>query len=271
MDDNPILIHMHIPKCAGQWLDAVLQRVLERTGRARLCNFGAAANVLYLEDPRFKGKVEVFAEEIQKRRGVRVISSQKFMHEFPETLGGRPVQYTCMLREPGEQLLSFLRYSIAGYGSFQEGFQTKLPEGLGDMSLKDAAIKLINERPGLVTHFLPIRHLSATQDQAEAFENLDKIHFVGTVDRSEELVSRLCHWFDPALCVESVLPEGRVNASPDERNENGEVRELAEFAEYLEWEPVKISRLLWERVRDRQGSVSVESVESVGSVEPRAC
>ncbi len=243
---------MHIPKCAGQWLDSVLYRILEQARGSGRFKTGSNAGVLMLEDPRFKANIEAFDREIESRRGVRVVSSQKFMHQFPPELGGRPVKYVCMLRDPGDQLLSFLRYSIEGYGTFKSGFQTKLPEGLGEMSLADAAAKLIRQRPGLVTHFLSIRHFSATQDQSEAVANLSKINFLGTVGRSEALVSRLCQWFDPALDVESVLPPERINGTTENEDAEFEARDLPEFREYLDWDAVRISRVLWQHAKEME-------------------
>lgn len=249
MQGDQLLMHMHIPKCAGQWLDDVFYRIFEHPQYRKNSKVRRKSAMLLLEDPKYKANIEAFSTKIEANSGVRVVSSQKFMHHFPDHLGGRRVQYITILREPGAQLLSFLRYAISGYGSFKEGFQSRLPEGLGDMSLEDAATKLITERPGLVTHFLPVRHLSATGNEAESMENLSKISFLGTVEKCELLAARILHWMDPAVPISSVLPSEPVNSTQVNTEENSRVRSLPVFQDYLSWDPVQISTRLWEHAR----------------------
>lgn len=179
MFQNPLLIHLHIPKTAG----VTLRRIEDRQYPANA--------ILTLQTPETEHWPELHALPIDQEQTVSLIRGH-FAYGI-HTLLQRPAQYFTLLRDPVERIISLYHYGLEGKSKW---IHKQINEN--NMTLSDFAasgkIQTSNHQTRLISGY------SGPLDGAleRAKQNLDA-HFavVGTADRFDEtllLLKRIFGW-----------------------------------------------------------------------------
>ncbi len=123
---EPVLIHVHVPKCAG----TSFRRHLDDS-------FGDRHVSLYVDQTAFVYTPELLAGTVLNKGPVSAISSH-FIREFPPLIRNRPALYITFLREPVRHFLSYLTYFKKHFHNLTEPeLLRSLPQEFAQMSLRD--------------------------------------------------------------------------------------------------------------------------------------
>ena len=125
---EPVLIHVHVPKCAG----TSLRRYLD-------ASFGSSHVSLYVDRTSFLYTSELIARTVLSDDRVHAISSH-FIRVFPPLIGNRAALYITFLREPVSHFLSYLTYLKKVFPQLVDPELVRcLPADFADMNLRDVA------------------------------------------------------------------------------------------------------------------------------------
>lgn len=238
---DPVIAHIHVPKCAGtafrNWLAAY---------------FGPAHLALYPEE---HNTFFVYSEEEVTRYlsnpSVRAFSSH-YVRTFRPSIAGRELVYITFLRDPIEQFISYLTYVRKVFAAIRDqNLLSCLPPDLPSLTLREAAQWVltrdweVNFRENYTTNFFaryPFRAqfgCSAPEARyrekrlAIAQQILEQFFFVGIseqMDRSVALLQSLAQ--DRGLA----FPTGKVpieNTSFEDRDDLSWIHERDEVGALL--------------------------------------
>ena len=99
---DPVIAHIHVPKCGGTAFRKFL-----------IQHYGAAHLALYVPDTYFVYTPDQIAEYLQDR-SVRGFSSH-FVRTFPDRIAGRDIVYVTFVRNPVDQVVSYVTYIKANF------------------------------------------------------------------------------------------------------------------------------------------------------------
>jgi hypothetical protein len=183
----PVLVHVHVPKCAGTSFRNLLER-----------HFGPKHRGLYVDDTYFVYSEEALRGWLLREPGALACSSHH-IRTFPRWLAGREMLYVTFLRDPIEQFLSYMTHIQKQYAAItSKSLLEAVPPEAPRFSLREfAEWLLINERsiPFHENHNVNFfaRHSSpgATDRLAAAKAALTGFFFVGITERMTESVCKL--------------------------------------------------------------------------------
>jgi hypothetical protein len=145
---RPLLVHVHIPKCAG----TSFRSLLRMSFGERHCDYYPWNRTGSLTRDQLLQMV------LDKPEMVSL--SSHFVRLFPPIIWDRFGLYVAFLRDPIQRFVSMLTFSKKGYHSFPDSQKRYLPANCADMSLRDIAawmqdnLSEADRRGQLVTNFL---------------------------------------------------------------------------------------------------------------------
>jgi hypothetical protein len=183
----PVLVHVHVPKCAGTSFRGLLERY-----------WGPGHMGLYVNDTYFVYSEEALRSWLLRNPGARACSSHH-IRTFPRRLAGREMLYVAFLRDPVEQFVSYMTHIRKHYAKItSRSLLEAVPPDAPRLSLREFARWLLsNERdiPFRENHNVNFftRHSSpgAADRLAAAKAALGGFFFVGIAERMEESVRKL--------------------------------------------------------------------------------
>lgn len=130
MTPPPIIAHVHLPRCAGTavW-EALWVHFAGKVLRIQGFDYGLQDIITAFEaDPT-----------------LMAVSSHQLRYEFPARIAGRDVRYVTFLRDPAEQVCSWIRYVRANYRNIPESTRNlmELPDDLDRLPLDEAVEQLL--------------------------------------------------------------------------------------------------------------------------------
>lgn len=129
---EPVLVHIHVPKCAGT------------SFRRYLASFGSHHVSLYVNQASFLYTSELIARTVLTNDGVKAISSH-FIRVFPPLICNRVALYVTFLREPVRRFLSYLTYFKKKFNQLVDLEVVRgLPQEFAEMNLRDIAEWILN-------------------------------------------------------------------------------------------------------------------------------
>ncbi len=206
---TPVLVHVHIPKCAG----STFKRILSLT-------FGDRHHNVYSEDPFFVLEPNEVIRTLQKQPNIVSIASHS-IRAFPSLLGNRVPLYVTFLRDPLAQFLSYITFLKKNQPHLTITHKQYVPPDCSLMSIRDIAEWLVtNEqdvpfKSNYTVNFLAeatfrndlnavSKRLNGNVDFARAMktllggialelaiEVLERFFFVGLVEEMERSISLL--------------------------------------------------------------------------------
>jgi hypothetical protein len=133
--DAPLLVHVHIPKCAG----STFKRILSLT-------FGERHLDWYSEDPFFLLEPDEIAARLEANPELMSLASHS-IRSFPPRLGTRVPLYVTFLRNPLDQFVSYITFLKKNKLFLTETHQLYVPPDCHEMTVRDIARWLVdNER-----------------------------------------------------------------------------------------------------------------------------
>jgi len=247
---TPVLIHVHIPKCAG----STLKRLLS-------LSFGDRHIDVYDQNPDFVLEPDELVRLLQNQPQIVSIATHS-LRTFPPLLGNRVPLYVTLLRDPRAQFLSYVTYVKGAWAQLSENHRRHVPPDGDTMSLRDFARWLVTSdenvhfKSDFTVNFLTenvfrdaLRALSRRLDGNVAFEAvtrevyrevaldlavsvLDDFFYVGLVEEMETSLSLLRQKLEPygfALKTELFRRENVSVRAPGETawlNEDDDVGRL---------------------------------------------
>lgn len=131
---TPLFLHVHIPKCAGISFNRLLE---ERFVHSHLN--------IYPDGLWFSFTPDQLGRVVHDNPGLMSIASHG-LRQYPPVIAGRPALYTCFLRDPVEQFLSYVTYVKKNYRSLRPIHKTVLPPDADQMSVRDLATWIIEAK-----------------------------------------------------------------------------------------------------------------------------
>jgi len=222
-DDQPILVHAHIPKTAGTSFNELLSRQFQER------------HYQYLHpDPSHIITLEEFEELLTKRPNLRSISSH-CVRTFPPRIGGRPALYVTFLREPLAAFLSLLRYTRKEYQNLPDEVKKWWPDNTPSLSLRELAYLYLAPGGSYVqscqqTRFFcppdytkllitPDYNQFGINSYSVARSNLRQFFFVGIVEQMEKSLHYLKRRLldrGVNLDIDDVPRENRIDSSSED-------------------------------------------------------
>ncbi|HVO60892.1 MAG TPA: methyltransferase domain-containing protein [Terriglobales bacterium] len=244
---DPVILHIHVPKCGGTAFRNFLQN-----------HYGAAHRALYVSD-RFSVYPEEELAEYLADRNVRCISTH-FVRTFPQRLAGRDLLYITFVRNPIDQFISYITYIKKNFQDLRhdQPLMTCLPPDVPSLSIREIAHWILTHHAEINFHenftvnffsWYPLRDGPNGLDQAQyrkqrlatAQKILEDFLFVGLVEDMNRSVSVLRRRVEAANLP---FPSGEVpfeNFSLDFRGDLGWINSDDE-----------VGRLLLDSVREDQ-------------------
>ena len=223
----PLLVHVHIPKCAG----STFKRILSLT-------FGERHQDWYSEDPFFFFEAEEIASRLAQHPEIASIASHS-IRSFPQRMGERVPLYVTFLRNPIDQFVSYITFLKKNKPHLTETHRLYVPPDVDLMTVRDIAhwlvgnehevpfksnytVRFLSEiefrrHTASLTELLDGREASALRDLYErvaldlAVAVLERFFFVGIVEEMENSV---------ALVGERLKQRGLELGCADFRREN---------------------------------------------------
>ncbi len=221
---DPVIAHIHVPKCAGTSFRNLLARYL-----------GSAHLALYPDDTFFVYSEKELAGHLSDR-SVRAFSSH-FVRTFPSSIDGRDMLYVTFLRHPVEQFISYLTFARKVFSSIRDpNLLSCLPPNAPALSLREAARWIltcdreVNFRENYTTNFFARFPFQAQYGGSApgacyrekrlsiAQRTLEQFFFVGIVEHMDRSLSLL-----QSLAEKGGLafPTGQISVE----NTSGETRD----------------------------------------------
>jgi hypothetical protein len=195
---DPVLAHIHVPKCGGTSFRTFLQNY-----------FGHGHLALYVQDTLFVYSEDELATQLNDR-AVQGFSSH-YVRTFPERLAGRDMVYITFLRNPIDQFLSYLTFAKKNYSGLQgdKTLMNWLPPHLPSLSVREAARWIltqereVNFRENFAVNYFaryvlkrevgePSNDVYYRQSRlAVAKEVLERFFFVGVIEQMNRSISVL--------------------------------------------------------------------------------
>jgi hypothetical protein len=184
---NPVLAHIHVPKCAGTSLRVALTR-----------HFGARHLLLYADDTYFVYGEEALRSYLLQDPEICGFSSHH-VRAFPRWLAGRKMLYVTFLRDPVEQFVSYMTHFKKYHSTItSQSLLEAVPPDAPQLTLREFAKWLLtNDRdiPFRENHnvnFFSRHNAPAAADRLEASKTaLEEFFFVGITERMEESMAKL--------------------------------------------------------------------------------
>jgi len=152
---RPLLVHVHIPKCAG----TSFQRLLQMSFEDRHCDY-------YPEDQSRCLTREELVRLVSGSPGMASLSSHS-IRLFPPVVWNRLGLYVAFLRDPARRFISNLTYYQKQQETFPESLQRHLPQRCGEMPLRDLARWMLENQPEVVLRSLTMTGFLAEQTWLE--------------------------------------------------------------------------------------------------------
>lgn len=225
---EPILVHVHIPKCAG----TSVSRMLEAAHGPLHHNF-------YPQGPDFTPSNDQLTRVLANEPATKSIASHS-IRVFPPVIDGRSAVYVCFLRDPLEQFVSYTSYIKKNFDSLRPAHKMLLPPDLDRISLRESARQIMTaERPvpfaaNFATWFLtaaafrrglPNNLDAAARAKADALyrridlqmalDTLSNFILVGLSDRMADSIALLRHAVKPYGLNLDQVAAGHENVSKD--------------------------------------------------------
>jgi hypothetical protein len=218
---QPLLVHVHIPKCAGTSFNQILTQ-----------SFGDRHVPMYSPQPASCFSIDELENRLGQLPHAVAVSSHS-IRLFPETIAGRRALYVLFVRDPLEWQISNITYLIENYHQLSDAHRATLPANCPEMSVKELIAwlrerNLRENRPRTdLTRFLALPSCEkAGEEPADellvqtARRILDQCYFVGLVERLEDSVRLLAERLaEPgiSLKIPAAMPE--LNRSAHRRGD----------------------------------------------------
>ena len=234
ISQDPILVHVHIPKCAGTSLGAVLRASFP--GR-HLDVYAPFTDLVYTPDQ---------LSRLLRDNPQLVSIASHAIRVYPSLINGRTALYVCFLRDPVEQFLSYLTYIKKQYSTLSPPHRLVVPPKCDRLSMRRIAEWLVTHsddvpfRQNYTIRFLTERlflqqveplpnsplHLSLTSFYEKinldlAMSVLERFLFVGIVDQMETSLHVLQQKLAPYGLVLETTTVPMDNVSRDYREDLG--------------------------------------------------
>jgi hypothetical protein len=145
---NPLIGHIHVPKCAGTSVRLMLNDVYRE---AHLPLYFVPGTGRHLPTTYVFPEAEVI--DLLGPHSVKAFSSH-FVRRFPESISGRPVYYVTFLRDPLQQFVSYLGFARQVYREIQDPvLLSHLPPEMPELCLRDCARWLMQHGTGSFLNF----------------------------------------------------------------------------------------------------------------------
>lgn len=131
-DSRPLLVHVHIPKCAGMSFTRLLK-----------ANYGNRHLDIYSPDPDYVFSADQLSRIVRANPGIVSMSSHS-IRVYPPLINGRPALYVCFLREPQEQFLSYVTYIKKHFKALSGPHRAVVPDGCDQRSIREIAEWLVS-------------------------------------------------------------------------------------------------------------------------------
>jgi hypothetical protein len=125
MDRQPIFIHVHVPKTAGQSLNVVLQQWFKGT------HYG-----WYQPNPGKSYTEEELSQFVAERPKLLSLASHS-IRVFPPLIGGRPALYYTFLRHPIDRMVSNITYAKKNIRNFSEQHRKQWPADIEKLDVRE--------------------------------------------------------------------------------------------------------------------------------------
>jgi hypothetical protein len=184
---GPVLVHIHVPKCAGTSFRVLLQRYL-----------GPRHVPLYVDDTYFVYGEETLRNYLLQDPEILGFSSHH-VRSFPRWVAGRRMLYVTFLRDPVEQFVSYMTHFKKLFLEItSRSLLEAVPPDVPQLTLREFARWLLTQnrdipfRENHNVNFLARHSSPAEPDRlAAAKAALEEFFFVGISERMEESVHRL--------------------------------------------------------------------------------
>ncbi len=253
--NSPILAHIHLPKCAGMSFNRLLEN-----------GFGHRFLRLYVDDTFYLYSQAELIEHVADP-AVAAIASH-FIREFPPSLAGRDLLYVTFLRDPVQQILSYITYCRKHYAAISIGdanLTASLPPHMSALSLREAAQWILTRKQRInfgenyaTNYFAELAYQSRYGSGAVASRSyrherlgivqqiLRRFFFVGIserMERSVQLLRALAQGYgvefpDGSITVENTSYETRDDLTwlhPDDQVGSLLLRSVKEDRKLYDW------------------------------------
>ena len=184
---EPVLAHIHVPKCAGTSLRALQERY-----------FGPRHLTLYVDDTYFVYGDEALRSYLLQGPEIQGFSSHH-VRVFPRWLAGREMLYVTFLRDPIQQFVSYMTHIKKHYaGITSASLREAVPPDAPQLTLREFAWWLLTQdrdipfRENHNVNFFARHSAPAAPDRLEAAKAaLEAFFFVGITERIEESMAKL--------------------------------------------------------------------------------
>jgi hypothetical protein len=182
----PVIGHIHVPKCAG----TSFRRLLEG-------HFGSRHLNLYVNDTFYVYSNEALVDFLQDDE-VRAFSSHHVLR-FPPQVAGRDLHYVTFLRNPIQQVISYIPHVKKYYSAItSESLLQALPPDAPRLSSREFAKWVLAQnrdipfRENYTVNFFTRHAEGGPGDRLTAAKSvLEGFFFVGIAERMEESIRRL--------------------------------------------------------------------------------
>jgi len=187
IEAKPVLAHIHVPKCAGTSFRILQERY-----------FGPRHVGLYVDDTYFVYKEETIRGYLVQYSGMQGFSSHH-VRVFPRWLAGRKMLYVTLLRDPVQQLVSYMTHIKKHYSRItSKSLLAAVPPDAPRLTLREFARWLLTQdrdipfRENHNVNFFARHSAPAAWDRLEAAKAaLEGFFFVGTTERMDESMAKL--------------------------------------------------------------------------------
>jgi hypothetical protein len=183
----PVLAHVHVPKCAGTAFRVLLEGY-----------FGPRHLRLYTDDLYFVYSDDALRNCLLRDPPPRAFSSHH-VRTFPRWLGGREMLYLTFLRDPVQQLVSYMTHIRKHYaGITSQTLLEAVPPNAPRLTLREFARWLVTQdrdvpfRENHNVNFFGRHNAPPGANHLEAAKSaLSAFFFVGISDRMEKSMGKL--------------------------------------------------------------------------------
>ncbi len=183
----PLLAHIHVPKCAGTSFRILLERY-----------FGPRHMRLYIDDTYFVYSEDALRNCLLRDPPPHAFSSHH-VRTFPRWLGGREMLYVTFLRDPVQQVVSYMTHIQKHYaGITSPSLLEAVPPDARRLTLREFARWLLTQdrdipfRENHNVNFFARHSAPPEANRLEAAKAaLSGFFFVGISDRMDESMEKL--------------------------------------------------------------------------------